>query len=176
MRGLSDIEKDIAVTLPTLSSITPEKKQQIMADIADQEANWETLKPADIKISKEEVNMWSGFLKTNTSDFVRTKGIATLERGEIIDLVINGFISFQIVKIRAKDKDGHAMSMIEFTTKDSKEGKHEYFIKLPLKEGGDLSILNRNTMEELISYKIQKMSLNKQHRSLIRKFFDLFTP
>lgn len=124
MEELTNIEKDINTVLPTLVDMAPETKKQIMANIAHHEANWETLKPTDIKIDKEEVNMWGGFIGgAKKADFVEQKVVETLERGEIVDLTIDGYESFQIVKIRARDKDACAMSMVEFIKKDPKSGK-----------------------------------------------------
>lgn len=124
MEELADMEKDLSVALPTLSFMSPETKKQIMDNIAHQEANWESLHPADIKIDKEEVSMWGGFMGgAKKSDFIGQKVLETLESGEIVDLTINGFESFRIVKIRAKNKDTHAMSVIEFIKKDPKNGR-----------------------------------------------------
>ena len=42
------------------------------------------------------------------NDFIEVLELNTLENGEIANLVANGFESFQIVKIRTKNKDIYA--------------------------------------------------------------------
>lgn len=34
--------------------------------------------------------------------------------------------------------------------------------------------MNKNTMKPLNSYRIQQLSINKVHRSMIKQFLDLF--
>lgn len=104
--------------------MTLETKRRVMTNIADQERNWEDMRPEDIKIDKEEIGMWSGFFGTaKKDDFIKERMIESLESGEIVDLVIDGFESFQIVKIRAKNKNICAMSVVEFVKRDEKKGR-----------------------------------------------------
>ena len=106
MRELQSIERTIDKAIPTFSQLPQEIKRDIMTDITKQERDWERLRPQDVNIRKEETRMWGGFMGTaKENDFIEVLELNTLENGEIANLVANGFESFQIVKIRTKNKD-----------------------------------------------------------------------
>lgn len=147
MDDLLSLEPDFAETIPGLENMDEETKKSVISNIAQQEANWTDLSPAQIVIPKAEVALWSSFVGTaKPPDFMKERSIKSLERGEILDLKIGGFQQFQIVKIRTKNKQiepqseqSWAMSVIELIV-DTPEGramgkvKAHYFIALPLME------------------------------------------
>lgn len=157
----------------------------VMADISQQEAEWDTMELGDMVIRGEEVSMWSELLSNaKRSDFIPQKTVTELERGEIVELIIDGFESFRIVKIRTRDKEGYSLSVIEFEreslvnknpqNKRCIKAKGSYLMRLPLLEGGVISLLN-NKMECVASHKIQRIFLNKQQGSLLKGFFKLLS-
>lgn len=180
MEGVKWMEHDLETVFPWFSQMDPDLREEIMHEFAQQETGWDTLAPVDIVISKSESKIWGGLFTTaKKSDFVKAVEITNIAPGEIVDITIEWFVSFQIVKIRSKTKDGHVMALIEFVRQDPINKKPikwsgDYFLTLPLIEGRGFSLLRKETMRPFVTYKILKMSLNIKQQSLIQKFFDIF--
>ncbi|MDD2891798.1 MAG: hypothetical protein PHQ95_02430 [Candidatus Gracilibacteria bacterium] len=183
VQGLEELKGTLEGILPNF--LHSKEREDIMLDIATQEANWDKMELKDVVIKKKEVSMWSEILNSvKESDFIPQKTVTTLERGEILELVIKGFESFRIVKIRTVDKDGYSMSVIQFTVEDPKNKdpknkkyitvKGSYVMRLPLVKGGTISLLNTK-MDCIASHEIEGIYLNKQQGSLLKGFFKLFS-
>ena len=179
MSELDAMERDLSKAIPGLAAMPLETREAIVSDIAFQEYNWDILKASEIIVSKDEMKMWGSFLKTAKKvDFIEQRVVETLKSGEILELTIDGFQVFHIIKIRAKNKDVCAMSVIEFEKLDPKTAKlvragGDFLITLPLIEGVSFSILKKDKTEDLVSYKIRKMSINRENRKVIQKFIYL---
>jgi hypothetical protein len=145
MTGLEKIKNGLKSILPSFFQMSSEEQGEVMTGIIEQEVNWDRMKLQDIIIDKKEVSMWSELLNsTKRSDLIPQKTVEKLERGEIVELLIKGFESFRIIKIRTRDKEGYAMSVIEFEIKDPRNKdvknkkfitvKSSYLMRLPLLE------------------------------------------
>lgn len=93
-------------------------------------------------VSAEEINMWNNFLNSaKNTDFIGQSSVAELKLGETVHLDVTGFSSFQLVKIRTREKDGNALCMVRATRKNSAESQASiFFVTLPLNEGGYFSM------------------------------------
>ena len=119
MAELRQAEKSMSKAMPAIVHMDPKKKRKIIQAFADQERRWEILKPSEIKIDKAEVGLWKSFMSTaKKDDFVKVPTLEKLENGEIARLTVDGFESFEVVKIRAKEKDIYAMVVVNAVIRD----------------------------------------------------------
>lgn len=100
-----------------------------------------------MKVSPEEISMWNNFLNSaKNTDFIGQSSVAELKLGETVHLDVTGFSSFQLVKIRTREKDGAIMCMVRATRKDSEKTQASvFFVNIPLIEGKDFSMANEST-------------------------------